>query len=57
MHPTAMEGAREFFRRFYPDADKALKTWAKHNGYNLNVEYSKIQEGHWGDFIVVYRKT
>ena len=43
--------------RFYPDADKALKTWAKHNGYDLNVEYSKIQEGHWGDFIVVYRKT
>jgi ubiquinone/menaquinone biosynthesis C-methylase UbiE len=43
--------------RFYPDADKALKTWAKHNGYNVNVEYKTTMEGPWGDFVVVYRKN
>ena len=43
--------------RFYPDADKALKTWAKRNGYNVNVEYKKMMEGVWGDFVVVYRKN
>ena len=42
--------------RFYPDADKALQTWAKRNGYNVNVEYKKMMEGAWGDFVVVYRK-
>jgi ubiquinone/menaquinone biosynthesis C-methylase UbiE len=42
--------------RFYPDADKALQTWAKRNGYNVNVEYKTTMEGPWGDFVVVYRK-
>ena len=43
--------------RFYPDADKALLTWAKRNGYDLTVEYKATLEGTWGDFIVVYRKN
>jgi SAM-dependent methyltransferase len=43
--------------RFYPDADKALQTWAKRNGYNVNVEYKTMMEGVWGDFVVVYRKN
>jgi len=43
--------------RFYPDADKALQTWAKRNGYDLNVEYKATLEGNWGDFVVVYRKN
>jgi ubiquinone/menaquinone biosynthesis C-methylase UbiE len=43
--------------RFYPDADKALQTWAKRNGYNVNVEYKTTMEGPWGDFVVVYRKN
>jgi ubiquinone/menaquinone biosynthesis C-methylase UbiE len=43
--------------RFYPDADKALQTWAKRNGYNVNVEYKTTMQGPWGDFVVVYRKN
>lgn len=43
--------------RFYPDASKALQTWAKRNGYDLTIEYSTILEGPWGDFVVVYRKN
>jgi hypothetical protein len=43
--------------RFYPDAAGALKTWAKHNGYNLTVEYSTVLDGNWKDFVVVYRKN
>jgi len=43
--------------RFYPDAAKALMKWAKRNGYNCMVEYTQLLDNHWGDFIVVYRKT
>jgi SAM-dependent methyltransferase len=44
--------------RFYPDAAKALNNWAKHNGYTTEVVYTKtLSETHWGDFIVVIRKT
>ena len=43
--------------RFYPDAAKALLKWAKRNGYDCSVEYTKLLDNHWGDFIVVYRKT
>lgn len=43
--------------RFYPDAAGALVTWAKHNNYNLTVEYTTILDSHWKDFIVVYRKN
>lgn len=44
--------------RFYPDAAKALNNWARHNGYNTEVVYTKtLHETAWGDFIVVIRKT
>lgn len=43
--------------RFYPDAAKALLKWAGRNGYNCVVEYTKLLDNHWGDFVVVYRKT
>lgn len=43
--------------RFYPDAAKAFVTWAKRNGYDLSVEYTKMHEGEWKDFVVVYRKN
>lgn len=43
--------------RFYPDAAGALKTWAKHNKYDLTVEYSTVLDSQWKDFVVVYRKN
>jgi len=43
--------------RFYPDAAKALLKWAQRNGYNCTLEYTQVLDNHWGDFIVVYRKT
>jgi SAM-dependent methyltransferase len=43
--------------RFYPDSAKALLKWAQRNGYNCIIEYAKTLDNHWGDFIVVYRKT
>ena len=43
--------------RFYPDAAKAMLKWAQRNGYNCTIEYTKLLDNHWGDFIVVYRKT
>lgn len=43
--------------RFYPDAAKALQKWAQRNGYNCTIEYTHTLSNHWGDFIVVYRKS
>lgn len=44
--------------RFYPDAAKALNNWAHYNGYNTEIVYTKtLNDSHWGDFIVVIRKS
>ena len=44
--------------RFYPDAAKALNNWAIYNGYNTEIVYTKtLNDSHWGDFIVVIRKS
>jgi SAM-dependent methyltransferase len=44
--------------RFYPDAAKALNNWPHYNGYNTEIVYTKtLNDSHWGDFIVVIRKS
>jgi len=44
--------------RFYPDAAKALQKWSVRNNMPCEIVYTKVlTEEHWGDFIVVYRKT
>ncbi len=45
--------------RFYPDAGKALVTWAQRNGMNpiLLESYTSAQDGDaWNDFVAIYVK-
>lgn len=43
--------------RFYPDAAKALQKWSARNNMPCEIVKTKLLDNHWGDFIVVYRKT
>ena len=41
--------------RFYPDSGRALRTWARRNGYTTEVLESYIQlGGGWHDFVCIF---